>query len=383
MNDHARQVKDALSNPHDLCARLGLLDGRMGRDWHRQTGEGVTIRCPWHDEKTPSCSVTRGPDGTVRARCFGCGATGDTFTLLAAVYHLDVRADFRAVVEAGCDLAGLPRPDWSADEVPIVRPAPVRVPRPAERPDDGILDAVAGVLARRAPVTASREGMAYLRARGLDGGEALGWYVLPGDAMGREALRDAILAEIGSEDWRASGLATTEGPHAGDWSWVWRGPRLVIPWRAPDRAVQTLQGRYLGDCPKGAAKYAFPTERRPRWPYGCDAILHAPANATVALVEGAVDAASWNALARRHGVASLALGIPGVQGWRYSWLHFFRKRPCALALDLDAAGETKAREIALEVRTVARKTGGVPDVRRHRPRTGKDWNDVLRAEVAA
>ena len=79
----------------------------------------------------------------------------------------------------------------------LVRPAPVRVPRPAERPDDGILDAVAGVLARRAPVTASREGMAYLRARGLDGGEALGWYVLPGDAVGREALRDAILASSG------------------------------------------------------------------------------------------------------------------------------------------------------------------------------------------
>ena len=45
-----------------LLDALGLLGGRRGVDWERQPS-GVTIRCLWHSENSPSCSVTRVRDG--------------------------------------------------------------------------------------------------------------------------------------------------------------------------------------------------------------------------------------------------------------------------------------------------------------------------------
>ena len=126
------------------------------------------IRCPWHDEKTPSCSVTRGNDGTVRARCFGCGATGDAFTLVAQVYGLDARHRFLEVLDAAADLAGLMRPERRArgDRPPPARAIPRR-PDPVadETPDDGVLDLVAQVLSRVAPVPASGRHLARAEVR--------------------------------------------------------------------------------------------------------------------------------------------------------------------------------------------------------------------------
>ena len=316
-------------------------------------------------------------------KCFGCEATGDALHLVAEVYRLDLRAGFREVLEAGCDLANIPRPDWSRDAEPIVRPLPVRPLPPPEPPEDGLLHAVWSVLVRRAPVVEHPEAMGYLRARGLDASEARGWCVLAEHVDVREALRDAIVAEVGEDGWRASGLACVEGPREGWWSGAWRGPRLLIPWRAPDRDVQTIQGRYLGTCPEGTAKYVFPSGRRPRWPFGCDALGTTPLDVPVAVVEGALDAVSWTVLARRHGVASVALGIPGVQGWRPSWPALLRRRPCILALDADASGEARAKALVAELAIVARRVGHRPDVTLRRPKGGlKDWNDALVAQLA-
>ena len=97
MSDDADRIRYALNDARALCDALGLLEGHIGRGWSKQAG-GVMVRCPWHDEKSPSCSVTRGPDGTVRVRCFGCGATGDALTLIAEVQHIDRHRDFVEVL---------------------------------------------------------------------------------------------------------------------------------------------------------------------------------------------------------------------------------------------------------------------------------------------
>lgn len=105
---------ELLANPRRLCERLGLLDGAK-----RQSGDGVLIRCPSHQERTPSCSVTRGPDGTVRCRCFACDWTGDALTLIGVVTG---RTGFAELVDEVCDMVGVPRPsetearEWVAPE---------------------------------------------------------------------------------------------------------------------------------------------------------------------------------------------------------------------------------------------------------------------------
>ncbi len=77
MNDRAQDLRSRLNNPRLLVAVLGLEDGSKS-----QAG-GVIIRCPFHDERNASCSVTVGPDGTIRFRCHSCDATGDAFHLIA------------------------------------------------------------------------------------------------------------------------------------------------------------------------------------------------------------------------------------------------------------------------------------------------------------
>ena len=90
-----------MNDPAKVMRALGLERGA-----ERQSA-GVTVRCPVHDDADPSCSLTRGPDGTLRARCFACGWTGDVLGLVAAVYALHVRRDFREVLLVAADLAGL------------------------------------------------------------------------------------------------------------------------------------------------------------------------------------------------------------------------------------------------------------------------------------
>ena len=74
MSDDTAHIRAALDDARGLAEALGLLDGRRGRDWQSQPG-GVLVLCPWHDERSPSCSITLGPDGTVRPPVKG-GAGG-------------------------------------------------------------------------------------------------------------------------------------------------------------------------------------------------------------------------------------------------------------------------------------------------------------------
>ena len=100
MTDHASDVRRSLLNPRELCDRLGLSKGC------KTNGDGVIIRCPWHEDRTASCSVKLGTDGTIFARCFSCGATGDALTLIANVYNLNLTSEFKEVLAMGAEIAG-------------------------------------------------------------------------------------------------------------------------------------------------------------------------------------------------------------------------------------------------------------------------------------
>jgi hypothetical protein len=148
-----------LSDPRRLCAALGI-----DKDAKRQTG-GLIIRCPSHEERNASCSVTVGPDGTVRARCFACDWTADAIGLIEVAMGLP----FRDAIDAACDLAGVPRPSGDhAPRVPIAdrvrRPADVSEPEaryPAERELTALWESAR-------PVGDSPIASGHLEARGFD-----------------------------------------------------------------------------------------------------------------------------------------------------------------------------------------------------------------------
>ncbi|MCR4340114.1 MAG: toprim domain-containing protein [Gemmatimonadaceae bacterium] len=368
----------ALADPLRLCAALGLTEGG------RRQPTGWLVRCPVHADRTPSCSVTRGPDATLRWRCFACATTGDALDLVAAVRGLDTRRDFAAVCREAAELAGVeldedgPRRHHTPAQRPAA-PRPAPEPKPEPKPTDEALDGLAGVLGTihriddsplAADVTRYLEGRHLLAEAKADG-----WFALPPAPRQGELVR--WLAELGDH-----GAEDVAPEHAPSWKradlealgWLPRIPhgaaRLCIPWRSPDGLVTTIQRRRLDD---GRPKYVFPDGRGARWPYGVERLRD---GAPIAIVEGAIDAVALRALCRMYSVNRDVIGLPGVTGWRDDWAELLSGREVFLALDADKAGEDAVARLA-EV------AAGAVKVLRWTPTGGGDWCDELARHVAA
>jgi DNA primase len=157
--DHVSAIKARLTDPRAVCEKLGLLTGAT------RQGGGLLVRCPAHGDRTPSCSVTRGRDKTLRVRCFGCAFSGDVFHLIAARLALDVRTRFQEVLAHAAVLAGVSLDDGAPPPRPA-RPPPRLSPVP-ERPYPPTAQVVA-LWAACQPVPDDHEVAACLEARGLD-----------------------------------------------------------------------------------------------------------------------------------------------------------------------------------------------------------------------
>ena len=98
--DHAAELAAdfAALGPFGTCDRLGLK--------HRREGRTAFVCCPWHAEKTPSCTVAIGQAGTIRVHCFACARTWDVHALVAQLRGLDCAGDFRSVLLEEAELLG-------------------------------------------------------------------------------------------------------------------------------------------------------------------------------------------------------------------------------------------------------------------------------------
>jgi hypothetical protein len=69
----------------DLAAALAALGPDALLDAiHIEHTSSNMIKCLWHHDETPSCSVRVGDYGTIVAHCFACGETHDVFDLISA-----------------------------------------------------------------------------------------------------------------------------------------------------------------------------------------------------------------------------------------------------------------------------------------------------------
>lgn len=190
MNERTNAIRRALSDPYKVCARLGLTKGAR-----RQHG-GLLVCCPAHGDRTPSCSVTRGPDGTLRIKCFGCDLAGDVFHLIAASLKLSLRR-FSEVVDAGGELAGIPRDadSWHGKTAPIDFPD---LDDPAPPRDYPPQQEVANAWQTAVECDCVESAQSMLQARGL----------APEVALARALLGGAVLprwAAYQGRDWCATG----------------------------------------------------------------------------------------------------------------------------------------------------------------------------------
>ncbi len=188
--------------------------------------------CPFHGEKTPSFYVYDD-----HFHCFGCGAHGDAISF---VMQVDGRS-FLEAVEGLASEAGL--------EVPRQAPADRGRAERARTLVD-VLDAAQASFARRLQGPQGRDGLAYLRGRGLSEAtiaeHGLGW---SGDGRG------SLLAELKDQGFPA-GLVAEAGLMRLDEEGRPKGElffnRVTFPIRDRRGGLVSFGGRILGD---GQPKY--------------------------------------------------------------------------------------------------------------------------------
>lgn len=161
------EIKLALSDPTRVLEMLGMMG--QGKARARQAG-GWMIRCPAHEDGSPSCSVQQ-RDGVILWKCWGCGATGDVLHLVAFARGLKLETDFKATLLEAARLAGMwgtvDRLEGRVSAEPRQDPPtpPRRAPEPPpEWPPQAEVDALWSSCTR----TTENEHVAeYLRGRAL------------------------------------------------------------------------------------------------------------------------------------------------------------------------------------------------------------------------
>jgi DNA primase len=350
-----------LDDPRALCRAVGLRVPQRGP---------CLIRCPSHDDKTPSCSVTIGPDATLRAHCFACGWSADALGLIAKVRGLDGR-DFPRVMSEAAKLAGIYNFNESGGPRGHARPLrSTRAPRvkqaapePPKRAPLSLDGELAGVLVPL-DAAAARDVACYLADRSLlDLAVSDGWLAINAQELAyRIEERVCAGGDPSDGDLGLAGLVCRL-----DNGWVPRFPahRLVMPWRTPNGSIDTIQRRVLIGAPK--QKYVFPAGRAPLHPSGIERLVP---GAEIVFVEGAIDTLARRALDDANRVV---LGLPGVDGWREEWAQLVRGRVVRVATDADEAGDRAADKLAPKMFAA----GAVRVIRERRE--GGDWADALKA----
>jgi DNA primase catalytic core len=141
----------------DIAALCASLDIRL-----KPVGKDLMGLCPFHDEKTPSFSVT---PSTGLYHCFGCGQAGDIFSLLMKLDKIDFTEAYRKVAEfAGSTDSGRTgshSTPHNGSHAPATSPeVDITLPETQE--------IIRSVLARYTEnLKQSKEAQEYLKSRGL------------------------------------------------------------------------------------------------------------------------------------------------------------------------------------------------------------------------
>jgi hypothetical protein len=242
--DHAREVRNALTDPVALCAKLGLTDRA------KRQSRGLSICCPVHGERNPSCSVTVGTDGTIRVRCFGCDFTGDALTLIATRYGLSLSTNFREVLSLGAELAGHHSlADEIRDGAVRVERAQVPAPEPLPEPEYPAQDEVRALWARCVAVTTDADACRHFVTRRIDPDAVAELDVARVIPRGLELPR---FATYGGRSWRETGHTLLLRAWAANGALVsvraWRVTEGTTPKRLPParhKAAELVQANRL------------------------------------------------------------------------------------------------------------------------------------------
>lgn len=289
----------------------------------RKSGRGLSGRCPFHEEKTPSFYVY--PDEW-SYHCFGCGAHGDGFTFLMQKDGLSFGDALRTL----------------ADRAGVVVPERTRDPQAAEaqRRLSAITEAAAAYFVDSLRKPAAEGARMYLAGRGLDKPaiDAFGLGYAP-DSW------DALLRYLGGLGYKPEEIATAglaiarenaadEGRHHYD---RFRN-RVVVPIRDRQGKAIAFGARALAadQVPKYLNSPETPLFHKGDVLFGLDRAARGIQDQDQAvIVEGYFDAITAHRAGFTNVIASMGTSLTERQ---VRLLTRLTKR-IVLALDADAAGQ--------------------------------------------
>ncbi len=234
----------------ELLSRIDIVDIINPRVSLRKAGKEFTACCPFHDEKTPSFTVSQQKQFY---HCFGCGVHGNALSFLMEFEH----AGFVDAVEDLAGIAGL--------EVPREQPSPGKEGRLAS--NKGLYEllerAVKFYRSQLVQHSHSHAAVDYLKQRGLSG-EIAREYELGYAPPGWDNLRSAL--KVPPNDLMDSGLLI-EKDNGGRYDRF--RDRVMFPIRDARGRVVGFGGRVLGDeTPKYLNSPETPVFHKGRELYG-------------------------------------------------------------------------------------------------------------------
>ncbi|MCH5205804.1 MAG: DNA primase [Oscillospiraceae bacterium] len=141
-----RLSEDFLRDLHDNNDIISVAQGYVEL---KRSGSSYMCRCPFHSEKSPSCSFS--PDKQL-FHCFGCGAGGDVITFIRLIENLEYMDAVRFLAQR----AGMPMPEDKDDGTARKRQRMYEMNREAGKYFHKLLFSEEGTA-----------GLNYLRNRGL------------------------------------------------------------------------------------------------------------------------------------------------------------------------------------------------------------------------
>ena len=309
----------------DLLARVDIVDVIEPRVRLRQRGRSLLARCPFHEERTPSFSVSREKQFYY---CFGCRASGTAITFLMEYDGLG----FLDAVEELATQAGM--------EVPRTGPDPGA--QRGESPIDlesvyAALDRANRYFQRQLREHSGRDrAVEYLKSRDVSG-ELAARFELGFAPPGWEGLMSA-LGDAGREALERAGLVIRRdgGTHYDRFR-----DRVMFPIRDRRGRVVGFGGRVIGD---GEPKYLNspdgPAFHKGRELYGHYQVLRGRGNrpSRLVVVEGYMDVVALAEFGIDYAVATL-----GTAATRDHLQQLYRStREVVFCFDGDTAGRAAA-----------------------------------------
>ncbi|MGG5573902.1 DNA primase [Vibrio diazotrophicus] len=313
----------------DLLARLDIVDVIDARVKLKKKGKNYGACCPFHNEKTPSFSVSQEKQFY---HCFGCGVHGNAIDFMMEYERLE----FPEAIEELASSLGLEVPREERSNSGFKSNTP-KVSSDEKRNLYDLMGSIAQFYRQQLKVPANRHAIEYLKNRGLSG-EIVQKFGIGYVADEWDLVRKNFGQQKHAQDMLVSGGMLIENDNGKRYD-RFRG-RVMFPIRDRRGRVIGFGGRVIGDgTPKYLNSPETPIFHKGKELYGLYEVLQAYREPPqILVVEGYMDVVALAQYGIDYSVASLGTSTTG----DHLQLLFRQTNTVVCCYDGDRAGKEAA-----------------------------------------